>query len=237
MGSITKYLIFIIILFLFSCKSNDEKNNVLNKHSYDVINEEVLNIPGKSQISTYVLYNDSIYEEHILKGIALEVYNKNKKKRLVDNELAKFLMVYIYSNKEDYTNDRSKCITMLYKGIDSKQPEITYALPQKMLPEAYPVPASSEKSAVDNNSDETIMESNSQYFSSWDGSNPQFVEAIKNKMNDPESFKHVETRYDDKGANLRIQMKYRGKNGFNAIITETSTCTFNKSTGTVSDIN
>lgn len=236
MGSIAKNLVFIIILFLFSCKSGDEKNSGLTKSTYAILNEEVLSIPGKSQISTYLLYNDSIYEERILKGIALEVYNKNKKRRVAGNEMAKIFMVYIYSSEEDYVNDRSKCITLLYKGIDNKQPEITYALPQKMLPQAYSVP-SSEKPTVDNSSHEATKESNTKYFSGWDGSNPQFVDAIKNMMNDPDSFKHVETKYRDEGSNLRIQMTYRGKNAYNATITKTSTCTFNKLTETISEVN
>lgn len=77
---------------------------------------------------------------------------------------------------------------------------------------------------------------NSEYFSGWNGSNPQFVDYIKDRMNDPSSFEHVETRYNDDGSNLKLYMKYRGKNGFGAILTKEAICTFNKYSKTISEV-
>lgn len=86
-------------------------------------------------------------------------------------------------------------------------------------------------------SPESLQKENEEYFSGWDGSNPEFVSAIKNSMNDPDSFEHVETRYNDKGDHLEIKMTYRGKNLYNATITNVSICEFDKSTRTISNIN
>lgn len=58
-------------------------------------------------------------------------------------------------------------------------------------------------------------------FSMWNGSHRKTVEYVKEHMHNPKSFKHVETHYIDyaeKGYRV-IQMKYRGTNLFNAVVT------------------
>ena len=229
--------ILVFLLLMFSCNSNHLKSVDKTVGAYTLLSEEVLNVPGKSQISAYALYNDTIYEENLLKGIALEIYNNSKLTKLKGGELAKIFMVYIYANKEDYQTDKSRCITMLYKGINDKQPEIAYTMPEKEKLNYVPDTARTVEPESAEQTHEAIRQSNQQYFSGWNGSNPQFVEAVKNAMSDPDSFEHVETTYYEKGNDLRIKMIYRGKNAYNATITSTSTCIFNKSTETVSDIN
>ncbi len=64
-------------------------------------------------------------------------------------------------------------------------------------------------------------------FSAWDGSHNEFVRLVKENMNDPKSFEHVETKYlvlstqeqiDEVGkgeiGDLYIYMKFRGTNAF-----------------------
>ncbi len=58
-------------------------------------------------------------------------------------------------------------------------------------------------------------------FSMWDGSHRNTVEYVKEHMHNPKSFKHIETHYVDyveKEFRI-IQMKYRGTNLFNAVVT------------------
>jgi hypothetical protein len=57
-------------------------------------------------------------------------------------------------------------------------------------------------------------------FSVEDGSHPETVRLIKAKMNDPNSFEHVETRYRDKGKYLIVVCEFRGKNAFGGVITQ-----------------
>ncbi len=57
-------------------------------------------------------------------------------------------------------------------------------------------------------------------FSAWDGSHSGLKRLVKDNMNDPGSFDHVETTYSDKGSYILVQMKYRGKNGFGAKVLE-----------------
>lgn len=60
-------------------------------------------------------------------------------------------------------------------------------------------------------------------FNEWDGSNKFLVAGVKKVMNDPSSFKHVETKFEYGSGYryLRVVMTYRGKNSFNATMTET----------------
>ena len=60
-------------------------------------------------------------------------------------------------------------------------------------------------------------------FSAWDGSHVKLVELVKENMNDPKSFEHVETKYIDNGDSLTIFMKFRGTNAFGGKILNTVT--------------
>ena len=56
-------------------------------------------------------------------------------------------------------------------------------------------------------------------FSAWDGSLPKLERLIKKSMNDPDSYKHVETSYWDMNTHLVVKTTFRGKNGFGGVIT------------------
>jgi hypothetical protein len=70
-------------------------------------------------------------------------------------------------------------------------------------------------------------------FSLWDGSCTSFVKLVKDNMNNPKSFEHVETKYvvlsikeqlealEGKGeiGDLYVIMKFRGTNAFGGVIT------------------
>lgn len=66
-------------------------------------------------------------------------------------------------------------------------------------------------------------------FSAWDGSHRKTVEYVKARMHDPSSFKHVRTTYIDNLAEGHrfIFMTYRGKNAFNAVVTNSITAKVN----------
>lgn len=56
------------------------------------------------------------------------------------------------------------------------------------------------------------------HFSSWDGSHRGLTRFIKDAMNDPGSYKHVDTSYVDKGDYLKVKATYRGKNVFGGVV-------------------
>ena len=75
------------------------------------------------------------------------------------------------------------------------------------------------------------------HFSKFDGSFIKFREYIKENLNDPSSFEHVETRFTDhEDGTATVWMKYRGKNSFNATITKIAKCTLNTITGDFSNV-
>lgn len=49
-------------------------------------------------------------------------------------------------------------------------------------------------------------------FATFDGSNAYLKMYVRDNMNDPSSFEHIETTYSDKGNYLLVKMKFRGKN-------------------------
>ena len=55
-------------------------------------------------------------------------------------------------------------------------------------------------------------------FSSWNGSHPGLTARIKESMNDPKSYEHVETTYADKGDHLIVKTTFRGKNSFGGVV-------------------
>lgn len=63
-------------------------------------------------------------------------------------------------------------------------------------------------------------------FSAWDGKHITFSRMIQENLKDPDSFKHVETRYEDKGEYILVAMKYRWTNSFWAVMTEYATGKF-----------
>jgi len=55
-------------------------------------------------------------------------------------------------------------------------------------------------------------------FSYWNGSHRGLTKLIKKTMNDPKSYKHVETTYGDKGDHLIVKTTFRGKNAFGGVV-------------------
>ena len=58
-------------------------------------------------------------------------------------------------------------------------------------------------------------------FSAWDGSHRGLERVVKDAMNDPDSYDHVETRYIDKGDYLIVITSFRGKNAFGGVVKNT----------------
>lgn len=63
-------------------------------------------------------------------------------------------------------------------------------------------------------------------FSGWDGSHRTFEKMIKQTMNDPDSYEHVETRFADQGDYIRVFTKFRGKNAFGGMVVDSATADF-----------
>ncbi|WP_416305191.1 hypothetical protein [Neptunicella sp. SCSIO 80796] len=64
----------------------------------------------------------------------------------------------------------------------------------------------------------TIDEKIKKQFSAWDGSHYGLEKIIKKSMNDPDSYKHIETRYVKEDNDILVITEFSGKNAFNATV-------------------
>lgn len=55
-------------------------------------------------------------------------------------------------------------------------------------------------------------------FNLWDGSHRGLTQLIKESMNEPKSYEHVETTYSDKGDYLIVRTVFRGRNVFGGVV-------------------
>ncbi|MDN4697198.1 hypothetical protein QYZ44_26725 [Vibrio parahaemolyticus] len=75
-------------------------------------------------------------------------------------------------------------------------------------------------------------------FSAWDGSFRELESAIKNAMNDPDSYEHVKTTYrlvlhGTDTPKAIVSTEFRGKNGFGGIVKNNATASVNISNGKI----
>ncbi|EKT3966457.1 hypothetical protein NTJ12_001519 [Flavobacterium psychrophilum] len=60
-------------------------------------------------------------------------------------------------------------------------------------------------------------------FAGFSGANNYVEDAIKEIMNDPDSYEHIKTTYTDKGSYIIVYTKFRGTNSFGAKIIQNAT--------------
>lgn len=75
-----------------------------------------------------------------------------------------------------------------------------------------------------------------QCFSAWDGSSREIVRMVTERLRDPDSFKHVETKTSEpKNGRRTVLMEYRAKNGFGGYNVGYATGEMNISTCAITD--
>ena len=62
-------------------------------------------------------------------------------------------------------------------------------------------------------------------FSPWDGAHRTVENAIEQRLKDPDSYEHIETRYRDDGNTLFVVTRYRAKNSFGGYVVNRATAT------------
>ncbi len=65
----------------------------------------------------------------------------------------------------------------------------------------------------------------SKCFSAWDGSNIELTRLIKESMNDPDSYEHIKTTYQDMNNEIIIHTIFRGKNAFGGVVKQSISVT------------
>ena len=73
-------------------------------------------------------------------------------------------------------------------------------------------------------------------FSRWDGSHRELVAYTKLLMHNPDSFKHIETRFLDEGETLLLIMTFEGTNAFGATVRSQIKARADVNTGNILEI-
>jgi hypothetical protein len=79
--------------------------------------------------------------------------------------------------------------------------------------------------------EQVATESIEKNFNGWDGSHIKLTRFVKENLNDPDSYEHIETTYKVTGDSIWLFMNYRAKNSFGGIVKEGITAIANKETG------
>ncbi len=121
----------------------------------------------------------------------IELLNKNElKKVFIENEALNSLF---FNKIKENLNLRE---SLVLEAEKNKQ------LAEKMKQEQ-------EMSALKAKTQQERKTNIEKQFSAWDGKHITFSRMIQENLKDPDSFKHVETRYEDKGDYILVAMKYR----------------------------
>lgn len=121
----------------------------------------------------------------------------------------------ITKNINYFNANRSKIMLSIDKSFSSKKYKDVIDKSEKYITsndEELKQVYSKAKKAIKRK--EKIEES----FSQWDGSHRGLERHILKSMNDPDSYKHMETNYWDRGNHLRVRTTYRGKNLFGGMV-------------------
>ena len=105
----------------------------------------------------------------------------------------------------------------IYKEMAALEP--SNPLWPALMREAKPMVAAAQAQQARDQAVAARQEAVKRLFSPWDGSVRSVEEAIKARLKDPDSYKHVETRFKDSGVgNVTVFTQYRARNSFNALI-------------------
>ena len=120
-----------------------------------------------------------------------------------------------FTNAADWTQHRAAASASAAPAPVESLPAATEAAPAEVTV-APPQPTPEEVAAK-----EKELLYGQHCLSLWDGSHSELVKLVKRRLNDPDSFDHVETTtwpVRDDGRNS-IMMTFRAKNGFGGVIT------------------
>lgn len=219
-----------------------KKDILINYIKKDITDKSIQNLKKMGEIGE--LFNNGNYSTiHPHDGYISEHMDSiTKKKILVFNPRYDFEDAEIYL-KKDYKNGIVKDYIINFYidsigNITSKKTIITYSKTGEIEYDNDKIPALStlideevinsrkeikatEKQALKQKEEhkKRIQKFEEKCLSSWDGSHRELVKLIKQNMNNPKSFEHVETRYGVTGDYSWIIMVYRGTNAFGAIVT------------------
>ena len=135
-----------------------------------------------------------------------------------------------FPNAADWAQHRATASASAAPAPVESLPAATEAAPAEVTvapPAAPPQPTPEEVAAKERDKAFGLW-----CLSAWDGSHPEFVKAVQDRLNDPDSFQHDDTmvwtvRPDGRN---QIVMAFRAKNGFGGTVRHKAAGTFDNKT-------
>jgi len=134
-----------------------------------------------------------------------------KDKKVVN---VKATALYNDGTKKEFTKDNYITVSSLIKTEEVKKMKIALAKLEEAIKQNKEL-------------EERKANFEKECFTGLDGYNLSLVRLVKENLHDPDSFEHVETRFKLMDDCAIVVMKYRAKNGFNAIRLEEITAKIN----------
>jgi hypothetical protein len=211
-----KLLLLLIISLLFSCKKE-----ILKKEYYSVL-----------------IYEDTFGGRYLIEEEIDTIFHENDTLALINNYesyLVRKVLDEIDSSRYMYTktkiidhrllNNKNQIISSFLSD------SIKYVSEKRVRKSVLEIKNTSIEKSQNIESDNIGSQ-----FSNYDGSHIILSEYIKNNLNDPDSYFHVETSYNIKDDYIGIKTIFRAKNAYNATITKTVLAKSKKDTGQLIEV-
>lgn len=238
----------IIGMIFFPMDYFKEGNEVFYKGQYDKAVENYNKVPkdnihytdAQSQLIRIRQISDSLAIQRQVELETIELEKQEQLKNLVSfqkhwaDSIMKVYKGYIIKNTSSLDTIYFQLSNVATKGNWRHSADLNQSVIQKDYdnivsvrfanmdkPNTIMLLIPDEKQSAENQKIAARKEKILKQFSSWDGSHSNLKKWVKNNMNDPKSFEHIETTYTDKGDYLLVYMKYRGKNAFGAKVLQT----------------
>jgi hypothetical protein len=234
-------LCFVGFITLPTGKSNGTGIKELSRRNVDESIKDYLKINSTNSIfknidtliAIHGLYNEGYFKAWDFQGEVLSINNEKREVKYepfkidtlcsklyskeIDNKgyLLNYYLVFKFDKSNKVENVEAVAVTekdtLIWKNGNSVEPyliakEIDEQKQLKSLQTKLDEQSQAKKALSEKFKEDCI--------SPWDGSCKVLVDYVKNSMNDPESFEHVETGFWNMNTHAVVLMKFRGKNAF-----------------------
>jgi len=210
----------IVISSMVDASQREQESLNLVNQAEILINEnrinDVLSALNKSQKLNTIESENSAFalEESITRLQSSEFL----KKTLVDMSDSDFDLLQKGELGTSFINHEELNKFFLTKLKENADKRVVYISEVEELRKKEQEEAEKQKQEVETSARTEMIE---KQFSAWDGSHIKLTRLIKDSMNDPVSYDHVETKYWDMKDHLIVNTTFRRKNAFGGTVKNT----------------
>lgn len=218
--AVTAIGIFVVVFGIADSNAKKQEGLVLVEQAESLIREnkvdEALNVVNKSQ-EIYISeeFNPAFELEKKIGDFQSQDFMKQALVNISDDEFELLKEGNLEKSFIGHDELNKLFIVKLQENVDQRAAFVAEAEEQKRVQQAEAEKKQKEEEAA------ARAEMLEKQFSAWDGSHVNLTRMIKDAMNDPSSYEHVETRYWDMEDHLIVNTTFRGTNAFGAMIKNT----------------